>query len=415
MRSSLDGMWPVPQNGAVPTVLIELPGGEGVVRRDDGEIVITHDVRDGRGAPLDGWDHRPAKDWLDEGRSLVGGLLPPGAVSAEVADHAGTRVAAAVGGGAYVAILHQPNDGHEPVVCCRDGAGQPVARLLPPDWTRTEVTDAEVPCPACGAVAWDEVLPTDGSRGGRGVRGDDGPLEPCRITVCRICGHEEGAGLFISRFGSSDDEPEDEASVAERRARCRAHQRAQKWYSDKLTLRAVAFPIYAAEDWYAQIGGSGSQSGDGVGHLTVEHYTCADAERSEDPPRLRVTTSVEDSQFGDSQLRHARSMLEMFHHDSHTPWPDVSDAALKVWLGVRDRERRGAAYAATLSEQLITIDGTPEAFLTLTTPTGRWVAVRRHDGLTITVAAHDLDPTTITLEPIPDPATRLLGPEPEDP
>jgi hypothetical protein len=142
----------------VPTVLIELPGGEGVVRRDDGEIVITHDARDGRGSPLGGRDHRPVKDSLDEDRTLVGDLLPPGAVSAEVTDDAGTKIAARVGGGAYLVILHQPNHGHEPVVCCRDAAGQPVARPLPPDWTRIAVTDAEVPCPACGAVAYDELL-----------------------------------------------------------------------------------------------------------------------------------------------------------------------------------------------------------------------------------------------------------------
>jgi hypothetical protein len=105
----------------------------------------------------------------------------------------------------------------------------------------------------------------------------------------------------------------------------------------------------------------------------------------------------------------------MSHHDGQTAWPEVSDAALKVWLGARDRERRGAAYAATQSEQLITIDGTPEPFLTLTTPAGRWVAVRLHDDIAITIAADDLDPTTITLEPIPDPAARLLAPEPDDP
>ncbi|MEO6858722.1 MAG: hypothetical protein ABI323_09060 [Solirubrobacteraceae bacterium] len=33
----------------MPKVLIELPGGEGVVRRDDGEIVVTADLSDGRG------------------------------------------------------------------------------------------------------------------------------------------------------------------------------------------------------------------------------------------------------------------------------------------------------------------------------------------------------------------------------
>ncbi|MFZ0384076.1 MAG: hypothetical protein WAL22_00285, partial [Solirubrobacteraceae bacterium] len=75
-----------------------------------------------------------------------------------------------------------------------------------------------------------------------------------------------------------------------------------------------------------------------------------------------------------------------------------------------------AAASATQTEQMITIDGTPQPFLRLSTPTGRWVAIRRHGDLTITIAGGgDLDPTTLTLEPIPDPAARLLGPEPEQP
>jgi hypothetical protein len=40
--------------------------------------------------------------------------------------------------------------------------------------------------------------------------------------------------------------------------------------------------------------------------------------------------------------------------------------------------------------------------------------VRRHEGLTITIAARDLNPQTITIEPIADPAARLLGPRPDD-
>ena len=57
----------------MPTVLIELPDGEGVVRRDDGEIVVSQDVSGDRGQPLCGSDHhRPVKRWLDGDRSLVG-------------------------------------------------------------------------------------------------------------------------------------------------------------------------------------------------------------------------------------------------------------------------------------------------------------------------------------------------------
>lgn len=413
-------------NPGVPTVLIKLPGGAGVVRRDDGEIVITQDVGDGRGQPLRGRDdYRPVWVGLDEVRSIVAGLLPAGAVSVEVRDDRGASVAAEVGGGVYAAVLEQPNDHHQPVVCCRDAFGAPVPRSLPADWTRTAVTDAEEPCPACGAIAYDEVLPTDGSRGGRGGHGHDGPLQPSRITVCRVCSHEEGAGRSISRFGSTDNEPEDEKTAADRAARRRADQRIQKWYVDKLTLRCVAFPIYCAENWQVQIGdgfgtrgglnsGPSKRTGAELSHLTIDHFASPDTDRFTERPRLKVMTSVDRSQFGDTQLEHARWVLAIWQHDSGTPWPQVSDAALKIWLAARDRERRAAVHTSTQTETLITIDGSPEPFLTLTPPGGRWVAVRRHDDLTITIAGRDLDPTIPTLEPISDPAARLLGPEPDE-
>jgi hypothetical protein len=104
------------------------------------------------------------------------------------------------------------------------------------------------------------------------------------------------------------------------------------------------------------------------------------------------------------------------HDDPNHPHSDgLSDAATKLWFAARGRDRRAAAASATKTEQMITTDGTPQPFLRLSTPTGRWVAIRRHGDLTITIAAGDLDPTTLTLEPIPDPAARLLGPEPEQP
>jgi hypothetical protein len=170
----------------VPMVLVELPGGEGVVRRDDGEIVVTRDVREDRGQPLRGDDqHHPLKTWLSAGSSLVGGLLPPGAVSAEVIDDRGTRVVAQIGGGAYAAILEQPNDGHEPVVCCRDAAGTPVRRPLPADYPSVPVGDAEEPCPACGAIAYEECVPTESWRGGRGSP-DGTPSSLARSSSARF-------------------------------------------------------------------------------------------------------------------------------------------------------------------------------------------------------------------------------------
>ena len=107
------------------------------------------------------------KSWVDQNRSAVGGLLPPGAVSVEVVDDRGIRVAAAVGDGACVAVIEQPNDGHEAIVCCRDAAGVPVRRPWAAEYPSVRVTDTEEPCPACGAVDWDEYTPFEEWRGGR--------------------------------------------------------------------------------------------------------------------------------------------------------------------------------------------------------------------------------------------------------
>jgi hypothetical protein len=131
--------------------LIRLPGGAGVVRLVDGATVVTGDVDEGRGAFLREEDpYQPANSWVDGQGSLVGGLLPPGAVSVEVIDDRGMRVAAAIGDGAYAAILAHPNDGYDPIVCCRDGASVPVCRPLPAEYPSVRVTDAMEPCPACG-------------------------------------------------------------------------------------------------------------------------------------------------------------------------------------------------------------------------------------------------------------------------
>jgi hypothetical protein len=80
--------------------------------------------------------------------------------------------------------------------------------------------------------------------------------------------------------------------------------------------------------------------------------------------------------------------------------------------------RSGSAPAAAgalptlVGETEITIDRGRERFLTVGTPAARWVGVRRHHGVTITIAAREIDPATLVIEPIRDPAARLLGPEP---
>ncbi|MEO9120621.1 MAG: hypothetical protein ABI355_16195 [Solirubrobacteraceae bacterium] len=331
-------------------------------------------------------------------------------MGAEVVGNRGERVLAMIGAGAYAAVLDQPNDGREPVVCCRDEAGRPVRRPWAADYPSRRVVDAQEACPACGATDWDEYRPFEERRGGRGSK-VDGTHVAGPVVSCRVCGHEEPEG-GIMRLSSPDDE--DEAAQAERVARWRDEQRVQRWYEGKLTLRAVTFPVYAVEGWAAQIRGSGSQGGE-LTELTIAHFESENADLLDSQPRMEVITSTDPHDRDEIAI--ARRRLEHWVNEAtdHPLSPELSDAAITLWFCAADRRRRAAALGATRSETQITIDGSPASFVTLTTPGGRWVAVRRHDDLTVAIAAHDVNPSTVTIEPIPDPAARLLGPEPPQP
>ena len=359
-------------------------------------------------ALYEGDRYLPVEWWLNDDRQLVAGLLPDSAVEAEVVDDRGVRVAAAVGDGAYAAVIDRLSHWSDPVVCCRNLAGRPVSRPIPDEYPRRQVTDAEDPCPACGALDYEECVPTENWRGGR--PGPDGETIPSPIVVCRCCGQQETEGA-ISRFSVPVDE--DEQAAAERVARWKAEHRVQRWYEHKIVLMAVTFPIYAAQGWPAQISGSTSE-GDDLTGLTIAHTDDPDADLLDERPRLQITTSIETPRRGELML--AREQLQSWVAEEvdqpHTA--ELSDAAITLSFRALDRRRRAAAANAELSEVSIQVDGAHVPFTTLTSPGGRWVAVHRHGGLTITVAGHDVGATELDLEPIGDPAGTLLGPQPEE-
>ena len=138
-----------------------------------------------------------------------------------------------------------------------------------------------------------------------------------------------------------------------------------------MTLRAVTFPIYAAEGWPATVG-SQSSRGDQLASLTISHYDRPDADfYSGDPPRIEITTSIDDPYRG--ELREAQAILSSWLQHPGSDWPDASNPARTLWLAAHRRELRRRVLEATRSE------------------------------------------THITIEQIADPAARLLGPKPEDP
>ncbi len=118
-------------NDLVASVLIMLPGGEGVIRQADGEIELTHDGGEDRGQPPQRWDrYQPIGLGLGADRMLFGGLLPPGAVNVEAVEATGVRKAAAVGGGAYAVIFEDGEHG-EPALGYRNADGAFVPRPMP--------------------------------------------------------------------------------------------------------------------------------------------------------------------------------------------------------------------------------------------------------------------------------------------
>ncbi|MGH2859464.1 MAG: hypothetical protein ACRDMJ_18475 [Solirubrobacteraceae bacterium] len=393
-------------------VLIRLPGGEGIVRRDDGEIVLTHDVTLEWGQPLQPWDrYQPIRIGLSNERMLFGGVLPPGAVTVEAVEATGVRKAAAIGDGTYAVIFDDRQHG-EPALGYRDAAGAFVHRPMPAVYPHQPVTDAEEPCPVCGAVHYDEYFPTEDWRGGRGTKGTD-TFVPSPLIVCRVCGHQEQAG-GIMRLGQADVPEEDEAAREARMARIRAEEAVQRWYSNKMTLMGVTFPIYAAEGWPARINGQGSR-GDDLAHLTIAHAETLPDSMFVQRPRIEVTTSVDSYQRNELAIARDAFASGAQADANRQPTDGLSDAALTLWFRAAHRRQAAASHAAPVGKAEIMIDGAREPFLTAGTPNAHWVAVRRHHDVTITIEAREIDPVSLIIEPIADPNARLLGPQPDEP
>jgi len=367
-------------------VTVEHPGGTAGVVRSGRDLWLSDEVARGPVTRLD--DHVPRIIGLADDRTLEGGLLPDGAVTALVTDDGGERRPAAAAGGAWAIVLEQPCDGHTSPVCFRDAGGELVVPRLPADWTRVPVPEAVEPCPACGAASWDSVQPTDGSRGRHGP-----DMLPTPFVACRACGHEYSGGVFHSIASCESSAPEDLELLrieAELRMRERVHAQ----------LEGLGFAVFAARDRPPRIGGWGGHNGVTTS-VTVDHG----AKPGEPGPALSVRTEVEPVAY-ESERARARSTLYGALSEEMGPWPERSNAGLSIWLHDRERERLAVAARASVEQRALVVDDEAQRFEFVRTG-DRWVAVARRRDIVVTVTARGVDADDVELVALED-AQRAL-------
>ena len=396
-------------------VLVAVPLGAGVVRLEDGSVRVVADVTTSDGWPLPHGDqYRPALIATGPGSCVVGGLLPSGAMAAEVIDDRGTRIPAAVANGAYVVVLDQRDEGAEPIVCCRARDGALVSRPPAAGHPGTPVEDADVACPACGAIDFEEYLPFEA--GSSGPADSEGKIVPEPVVRCRVCGHQEQEAIVVR----APDAPESPAPApAPTRdhlmAKADVMRREFMWRSIEQGVRTQGFPIYFAAGWRARVSQSGSEDDGRLTSVTVAHFCSGEGN---DPgagirPQVTVTTERDDPRTAGALDRAQLALRRWARPDrSSALRQDVSHAASTLRHRARSRHNRSAALNAVQSEQTIDIAGQPVAALMLTTATGGWALAATHNDLAITVTGHDLNPASLSLDLIADPVTTFGPPFP---
>jgi hypothetical protein len=190
-------------------------GVAGILRY--GELACLSGYLGDGGTVLDGyWS---SMEGLTGERSAEGGLLPPGAVGAEVVDRSGRRHRAASATGAWLIVLNEATIGDARPVRFLDPERNTVRRPVPVGWAREPQSDFHEPCPACGDHNWERILAPDGSGGMRRVAGEaleeppetvpevGGDWEATPWLACTTCGHAETEGITFSAMVKLDDVP----------------------------------------------------------------------------------------------------------------------------------------------------------------------------------------------------------------
>ena len=295
-----------------------------------------------------------SEEELPDGRWRVSGHLPAGAVRALAIAPSGEEVTATIDDdGGFEVVggrLMRFEDARGEVVPARRVAGSPIE-------------DAEVDCPVCGARAW--VLMEED--------------EP----ACVRCGFALQSSMVFT-YAETDEAPDPLAEAAWRQ-------------EEKATMRrrlhGLAMPVFALAGVAARPGLAGwGGSDDTTTSVTVQH--------------AGVDIRVEQRDRHVFALEHdLRGALEtvLRHHDG--PPPDLSHAAVHLWLDGLGREAARAAALAVRSDTPITVDGEPLDALRLVADDGWAAALDRGD---VRIFLTSREPAcALALRTLPDPMADL--------
>lgn len=331
--------------------MIEFDYGDAVAAVVDvgGVWGVTPDVGRAEPYPLrhDGVD----EVGLPDGRWIVAGFLPPGAVRA-VAVGPADEVEAAMGDGVFLVV-----GGRMVRFFDAGGAVVPSKRV-----TGSPITDAEVDCPLCGARDW-VVMAHD-------------------EVACRRCGFELQSSLVYA-YLDEDAEPDVEAEAAWRR-----EQEAEM----RRVLTGLTLPVLVLESAPTRAVLAGWGGGvDRTTAVTLQH--------------AGVSICLERRErFGFTIEHEARgSLAGILRRDDE--WPGVSPAALHLWMEQRSREAEHAAALAVQSDARITIDGEPVDALVLRAD-GGWAVAFDHGDVRVFLTSREAF-LPVALRTLADPAGEL--------
>jgi hypothetical protein len=299
-------------------------------------------------------DFRPAAVSDDDGRVVVSGPTPPGVARVVVIDDRGDECETTLGAGTWHAALGDAGFS-EPLVRYEDSAGEIVAPALP-EGPRTRVTDADVPCPACGAVSWVQI--------GIGVH-----CERCGLAI----GPRAGFGYWIAPPPRTRQRVHYEPDVL-------ARVQGERFDA----LAGAPFPIYGVAGRVAEVVGETH----GHGGLTTVTVGYADGRC-----RLQVDSGISEHWGARDHLRGLlAAAIGIVNQDDCAR----SEAASRVHHAHAWRTAQRRAARAEFEQRDFVIDGRPEPFSFLAAGED-WAAVRDHYGFWAQMLGRGVDPATVTL------------------